>query len=283
MLLRKAGIERGRHEASILLAGALGETKERLYGRLTDPLLAETAVQYESLLRRRSDGLPVAYLLGQKEFFGRTFLTDPRALIPRPDTEILVEQALKLTEQRLAGEPLLIHDCCTGTGCVAISIAAELTERGYHNLLVSGSDQSPSAVELAKENGERLLPGTVSFFEADLLSEAGGENLGPFDIITANPPYLTPQETDDALSHGWGEPKMALDGGAEGLDLIDRLISSAMASLRKNGYILIEAADHQAVAIRALLLSAGFAAIETARDLAGKERVTLGRYDSDNR
>lgn len=267
-------LERRTHESALLLASAAGLTKEKLFARLTDEAPDDAHSRYRSWIEKRAGGRPVAYLLGEKEFYGRSFLTDPRALIPRPDTELLVEAALAVAEDaqsKTPGDaPLRIHDCCTGTGCVAITLALELPSAE-----LSASDISAQAIELARENGSRLAPGSVGFSVADLLSGIEAESL---DIITANPPYLSTEETRDVLSQGWGEPAIALDGGVSGLDIIGRLIDEAMVSLRRNGYILIEAADHQAAGIRTTLRRSGFRDIETVRDLAGRQRVTVGRY-----
>ena len=277
-------VARPAHEAAILLGEATGLSKERLYARLTEEVEPAGAIHYEELVSRRSAGLPVAYLLGEKEFYGRSFRSDPRALIPRPETEILVDRALEIARRLLKDEGrrerVSIHDCCTGSGCIAITIAAELAEDGYDAFEVTASDISPEAVDLARENGERLAPGLVSFRQADLLE---GVAPGSQAIITANPPYLSSRESSEALGRGWGEPRLALDGGAEGFDLLPRIVREALASLRQNGYILVEAAASQAAGIRSLMREAGFVEIETAEDLAGRERVTIGKYDRDHR
>lgn len=277
-------VERPAHEAALLLGEAAGLSKEGLYARFTEELHPAAEERFEELIGRRARGLPIAYLLGKKEFYGREFLTDPRALIPRPETELLVDRALELArrmlDSRKIGEPVRIHDCCTGTGCIPITIAAQLAEAGYKSFEVSASDLSEEALQLAGENGKRLAPGLVTFRRRDLLSGIEPESI---DIVTANPPYLSSEETDLALRKGWGEPRIALDGGREGFDLLPRLIREALASLRQNGYILVEAASSQAVGIRALMREAGFAEIETAEDLAGRERVTIGKYDPNDR
>ncbi|MFW6215657.1 MAG: peptide chain release factor N(5)-glutamine methyltransferase [Alkalispirochaetaceae bacterium] len=270
-----AALQRPTHEASLLLAGACGWSKEKLFAAITDSPSEEAEKRFRGWVALRAAGRPAAYLLGEKEFYGRTFRCDPRALIPRPDTETVVEHALELARRRdPAGKGLRIHDCCTGTGCIAITLALELKEAE-----VTASDISLEALELAKENCERLAPGRVAFFASDLLETVPRT---PVDILTANPPYLTREETESVLAEGWGEPSIALDGGESGVDLIDRLIEEAMESLNKNGYILIEAADHQAEDIRHLLRLRGYREIETFTDLAGLERLTVGRYGSDH-
>ena len=280
----KTDIERPSHEAALLLAAAAGLTKEHLYSRYTDDLPPAANARFEEYLSSRATGTPVAYILGRKEFYGRTFLTDPRALIPRPDTEILVDRALEIIRKEIGDaarcEPYRVHDCCTGTGCIAISLAAELAEARLGPVDVTASDISPAALELARKNGDRLAPGLVRFHESDLLEDA---KTGSFDLITANPPYLTSEETGEALTQGWGEPALALDGGPEGFDLLPRLLNEALASLRQNGYILVEAASSQAAGIRSLMREAGFVEIETAEDLAGRERVTIGKHDPEHR
>ncbi len=326
-------------DASLLLAAALGTDRSRLLAMGNDYVGEAPLEGYRSHLASRSQGLPLAYIVGHKEFWGRRFAVDPRVLVPRPDTETLVEAALaigdamvrergehggqirkefttesteeeKIVERRggglhisnpnpnpnspfpssssvpsvvgspcLRGEssngssPLRVHDSCCGSGCVAISVAAD--RPGWQ---VSGSDLSEGALEVARGNAASLIApgrpgGAVVFSCSDLLSSVGG----PFDLVLANPPYVGSAQTDALLALGWSEPRMALDGGSDGLDLVRRLVDEAARIVAPGGALLVEADGDQAEAIAGLFLSSGFVDIETRRDLGGKARVTVGR------
>jgi release factor glutamine methyltransferase len=168
---------------------------------------------------------------------------------------------------------LRVHDSCCGSGCVAISVAAD--RPGWQ---VSGSDLSEGALEVARGNAAALLApgrpgGAVVFLRSDLLAMAGG----PFDLVLANPPYVSSAQTDALLGLGWSEPRMALDGGADGLDFVRRLVGEACDSVAPGGALLVEADGEQAEAVAGLFRAAGFVDIETRRDLGGKARVTTGR------
>lgn len=319
-------------DASLLLAACLGTTRTRLLAdqgrelgeagaaapRGAAPAVADQAPaapgaapspldRYRSLVARRAAGEPVAYLLGVKEFYGREFLVDPRVLIPRPDTELLVEAALAagdeiLAERAAAGgagsgaslpgagveaaprsaagaplpaeaKPLRVHEVCVGSGAVAVSLACERPA-----WRVSASDLSEEALAVARANAAALVDtarpgGPLGLCRADLLE--GLE--GPFDLVLANPPYVPSLETDALLAKGWGEPRMALDGGADGLDLVRRLVPAAFAVLAPGGRLLLEADPGQAAEIADLLGSAGFDRLTCLEDLAGLARVSGGR------
>jgi len=251
-------------EALLLLGKVLKTTKEKLMASGPDPLSTEDFSRFQQLLLRRIQGEPVSYILGEREFFGLMLKTDHRALDPRPDTEILVEAGLTLMKENTGR----ILDLCTGTGCIALAVKSQKPEWE-----VWGSDLSPEALELARENGE-ALDLQVKFHQSDLLNDIPG----PFDLILTNPPYLTPEETAQRSQQGWVEPPMALDGkGEDGLELIRKIIKQAIVTLSTKGYLLIEAAPWQSPAIQELLKEAGFTAIQCWQDLSGQTRVTGGR------
>jgi len=271
-----AGSETPFLDASLILAETLSIERARLLACGNDEGDGRAAAEYRSKIARRAQGLPVAYILGYKEFYGRRFAVDPRVLVPRPDTETLVETALRLGDDMIGEkkEPSLrVYDVCTGSGCVAISIAAERPE-----WKVAASDISPEAVDLARMNAETVLDpkrsgGPLEFVVDDLLTSAGGG----WDIIVSNPPYVESSETDRLLSLGWSEPRLALDGGPDGLDLIRRLIVQAADRLAPVGALAVEADTAQADAVADLYRASRFSDVRIVRDLAGRPRVTTGR------
>jgi release factor glutamine methyltransferase len=227
---------------------------------------------FERLWTRRLSGEGVAYLLKRREFFGRDFIVDARVLSPRPDTEVLVAVALELGDslERAGGKAgLRVHDLCTGSGAVALSLAAERPSWS-----LSASDLSAAALEVAEANSLAILGRRIALSRADLLEGLAG----PFDIITANPPYVPSLEAAALLSEGWGEPLLALDGGADGLDLVRRIAAQAPAVLVSGGFLLLEIDALQAAKTRSILENEGFGSIGIHRDLAGLERVVSARF-----
>lgn len=257
-------------DACLILAHCMGISRERLLSRFPETI-DEIPPSFEAAWNRRVSGESIAYIVGVKEFFGREFIVDRRVLVPRPDTEILVAAALEcgdaLASKRLGGR-LRVHDVCTGSGAVAISIAAERPDWS-----VSASDISPAALELARLNAGRLLDKAMPMGLADLLEGVEGH----FDMITANPPYVPTSETAALLAQGWQEPALALDGGPDGLAIIPRLIRQAGASLVPKGILLIEADALQSKSVRAMFLEEGFCDCRVWKDLAGLERITGAR------
>jgi release factor glutamine methyltransferase len=220
--------------------------------------------------------------MGYKEFWGRRFIVDDRVLVPRPDTETLVEASLRLAASLGGDRALRVHEACCGSGCVAVSLAADKPR-----WIVSASDISEGALEVARANAAALLEhdrpgGPLLFSKSDLLSSVfppGDDGIArvPFDIVLANPPYVSSQETDELLSRGWSEPRLALDGGPDGLDLLRRLVPEAERAIVPGGVLLVEADISQAEAVAQLFRASRFIDVEAVRDLAGKPRVTSGR------
>lgn len=285
--LRKLGIETPYLDATLLLSTALSTSREDLFARLPDSVDAGAIERFHAMIARRASGEPVSYIRGFKEFYGREFRVDPRVLVPRPDTEVLVEVALQILDDLVGGdadgraprdpafqanapraEPIRVHDACTGSGAVAISIKAERP-----TVEVSVSDVSDAALAVCYENCILQLGSPLPSRRSDLLSEVAGR----FHLIVSNPPYLTSAETDAMKATGWPEPALALDGGADGLDLIRSLAAQAVEHLVGNGYLCIEAADPQGPTVCDILSSNGFVDVSNRYDLAGRRRVTVGR------
>lgn len=248
-------------DASLVLAHCLGLRRDELLARLPETL-PSMPPGFDALWQRRISGEPIAYLLGKKEFFGRDFFVDSRVLVPRPDTEVLVAAALETGDS--LNFPPSIHDVCTGSGAVAVSIAAERP-----SWMVSASDISRDALQVAARNIAAHAPEKVRLLEADLLSGISP----PVDIIVANPPYVPSRETSELLSLGWGEPRIALDGGVDGLDFIRLLSLQAKSVLKPGGYVLIEMDPSQIALARGIFCTEGYVGPRIWKDLAGLERV----------
>ncbi len=267
---KRRGNKSARLDAELLLGEALGLDRIKLIVEAERPLADSELGRYRELIKRRRVGEPIAYILGRREFFALPLVVDKRVLIPRPDTEILVESALNGTHaQHLYGRML---DLCTGSGCVAIAFAkARPTWR------VTAVDVSPDAASVARENVRRAgVVHNLAVLEGDLFSPlpAGAR----FELITANPPYIPSGEIAglDADVRDF-EPRLALDGGADGLDITRRIIAEAPRYLSPCGLLALEGGFDQAPAVAELLAAAGYTDITRAKDLAGVERVVTGR------
>lgn len=254
-------------EVEVLLMHALGVDRPRLYQRLDDPLTGDDTAAFASLLARRRSHEPLAYITGHREFFDLDFEVTPAALIPRSETETLVELAISFARERLADRPVTIADIGTGSGIIAISLATSLPSAH-----VIATDVSPDALALAHGNAERYaVSDRIDFREGDLLA--------PIDalvqIIAANLPYVTTEQWQtsppEIRDH---EPRIALDGGTDGLDVIRRLVAAAPTHLADNGALFCEIGDWQGEAARDLAAKKfPEARIDIALDLAGHDRV----------
>lgn len=234
-------------------------------------------------LALRTQGLPVAYITGSKEFWGLPFTVTPDVLIPKPDTEILVQRALELLKYPSYAFSPCILDVCTGSGCIAISIAHSIA-----SAQVCGTDISPNALAVARMNSSNLLCKSgkreIVLLEGNLrlglprLSDVFQAESGrEWDMIVSNPPYVPTGLALELLEDGRKEPLLALDGGADGLDLIRDLISNAFPRLHTGGYMLIETGEYNAQDAAEYVRSAGFIDIVIHTDLEGQDRVVEGK------
>jgi release factor glutamine methyltransferase len=271
-LFRQRGYETPYLDAVVLLSSCMGIDKAHLLASYGEELSPEAEFCFQEAVHRRLSGLPVSYILRRKEFYGLSFYVDERVLVPRPETELLVETALRILRE----DPSItrVHDACTGSGCIPIALSDQVQKTiPGRTLELSASDLSEDALEVFRINCLRILGYVLPHIQSDLL-----ENVeGPFDMITTNPPYVCREEVDRMISSGWPEPRLALDGGEDGLGVIVPLATQALERLRENGYLLVEGSDPQAEAIQASLNSLGYESIEVLRDLSGKRRVTVGR------
>lgn len=254
-----------RLDAEWLLAAALGKPASYLRTWPEREVPAEVAARFAADLARRRAGEPVAYILGRQGFWSLDLEVAPATLIPRPDTELLVETALALLPARDAA----VLDLGTGTGAIALALAAE---RPAWRL--TGVDRVAEAVELAERNRRRLGLGNAAFLQSDWFSALDGRR---FELIASNPPYIAADDPHLVLGDLRFEPASALVAGADGLDDIRRIVAAAPDHLAAGGWLLLEHGFEQAAAVRALLAAGGFVEVHSRRDLGGHERISLGR------
>lgn len=259
----RAGIAGARLEAQVLLAHALRCDRVTLYTSFDKPLGEGELAAYRELIRRRLDGEPVAYLVGEREFWSRPFAVSDKVLVPRPDTETLVEVVLDRAGSLPEGA---VADIGCGSGVVAVTLALEL---GRH---VIATDVSEDACAVTRKNAERL-GADVDVRRGDLLAPLAGE--APLAALVSNPPYVASGDIDGLEAEVRREPRLALDGGGDGLDVIRRLVAGAAEHLSPGGLAALEHGFDQGAAVRRLIDDAGgFAPAATASDLGGRERVT---------
>lgn len=255
-----------RLDAELLLAAALGKSRSYLRTWPEHEPSAEQLAAFASMLERRGGGEPVAYILGHQGFWSLDLEVAPHTLIPRPDTELLVETALQLAP----ATPLRALDLGTGTGAIALALASE---RGGWK--VTGVDRIAEAVELAERNRQRLKLSNAEFRLSSWFDALAGER---FDLIVSNPPYIAAADRHLAEGDVRFEPMSALVAGADGLDDIRQIIREAPQHLQAGGWLLLEHGYDQAEAVHALLGATGFAAVESRRDLGGHQRISLGQW-----
>lgn len=260
--------EDGRREAELLLAAALGHDRAWLRAHDDASPAIDAAARYRDWLRRRAGGEPVAYLLGVREFWSLPLAVSSAVLIPRPETERLVELALmRLPLDR----PCRVADLGTGSGAIALAIAHE-----RHRASIVATDASADALAVARANAERLGFGERVALRAGDWSEALSGEL-PFDAIVSNPPYIAVGDRHVRAGDLRFEPLPALVSGRDGLDAIRRIVADAGAHLVPDGWLLLEHGFEQGADVRALMAQAGFVDVASDYDLAGHERVTFGR------
>jgi release factor glutamine methyltransferase len=259
------GGEDARADAELLLAHLLSRPRSWLYAHGDEAMAPELALRFAALLQRRAQGEPVAYLVGRREFWSLDLEVTPATLVPRPETELLVELGL---DRLPAGSTGLVIDVGTGSGAIALAVAWERPQAR-----VTAVDASAPALLVAQRNAVRLGLERVRFLRSDWFSAIRDEC---FDLVLANPPYLA--EDDPHLREGSlpFEPASALASGRDGLDALRTICAEAPARLRPGGWLLFEHGLEQGAPSRALLQSAGFEQVHTWRDLEGRERVSGG-------
>ncbi len=262
-LLAAAGLP--APEARALLAQVLGLRRETVLAHPERAVAPQMQARFEQLAARRRAGEPLAYLLGRREFYGREFEVGPAVLIPRPETELLVELAL----EAVAGKATpCVLDLGTGSGCIGITLALERLQTR-----VTAVDVSAAALALAHANAQRL-GARVAFCAGDWYAPLAGRR---FDVIVANPPYVAAGDPHLAQGDLRYEPPQALTDAADGLACLRRIVSGAPAHLVASGWLGVEHGCDQAEAVRELFAAAGFQQVATVRDATGLDRATHGR------
>ena len=293
--LAAAGVDNPSLDASLLLAETLNTSRPSLIAAASNPVDETSLTAFRALVKRRLAGECVAYILGRKEFYGLEFLVGPSVLVPRPDTEILVEAAVKELGMRNDELGIRVLDLCTGSGAVAVALKHSMPE-----LEVWATDISAEALEVAQANAARLLPeGAIHFcqgnlfecflpfFRAETQRRKGAEEKNDtirmnasFHLIVSNPPYIPSTEIGGLSPEVRNEPVLALDGGSDGMDLIRSIISQSPEFLCSNGILLLEADPRQMDSIALLLEKKGFANVQNYRDLSGVNRAISGMYST---
>jgi release factor glutamine methyltransferase len=264
-----------RLDAEVLLSHVLGESRTRLYSLAFRTLSDGDWDRFHAYLERRREGVPVAYLIGWKEFYSRRFVVTPDVLIPRPETELLVEHSLRLLAEAGLTRPRVL-EIGTGSGCIAISLAME-----NHLAVLRATDISGAALEVAAENvASHHLERRVKLLEGNLFEALQG-NPRRFDLIVSNPPYVGvdggPRPEEGVVRN---EPFAALFAGSDGLDVIRPLVVQAPHWLNPGGYLIMEMAPFQVEGVEARMVEQGFHDTRIVADLSGLPRVLMGRWEA---
>jgi release factor glutamine methyltransferase len=270
--LREAGVPEARFEAELLLRHALGCSREALFAHLHEPAAAEAVGHYFQLLERRRGRVPIQHILGTQEFYGLSFRVTPSVLIPRPETEGVVDEALAELS-RGPTRPPRIADIGCGSGCIAIAIACERPDASLFAI-----DASPAALAVARENAAAHgVADRIAFLHGDLLDPLR-ERGDKLDLVVTNPPYVVDSEiptlAPEVQSH---EPRMALAGGADGLTAITRILEGVAEVLDPGGVVVMEIGKDQDEPVARRVRSAGLDLLRIAPDLAGIPRVVVAR------
>ena len=280
-------------DVEVLMQWILKKDRSYILFHRDEKLSEEQESQLKKSISLRKTGLPIAYITGHKEFYGIDFMVSPDVLIPKPDTEVLVENSIEIIKclQDKSDHTLNILDMCTGSGCVAISIIKTLKDLhspGESNLKFTLADISNKALDIARENARRILdPETLSkvtFVSTNLFKNLKDKS---FDLIVSNPPYVPCDQTTELLKDGRNEPRLALDGDIDiegnpsgtkdGLEIIRNLVSQAKSHLTENGMLILETGEYNAMETACLMKKIGFRDVKTYVDLEGDLRNVSGK------
>lgn len=270
--LELSGVPDADLDAWYLLEFVTGISKARYYGNPEAGMEEEEVLRYRDVIRQRAKRIPLQHITGEQEFMGFSFRVNEHVLIPRQDTETLVEEALGVLKPKME-----ILDLCTGSGCILLSLLKLGEKQGIAGLKGTGADISREALKVAEENGRRLgIPGDqLAWVRGDLFEKLEG----PFDLLVSNPPYIPSGELsglqEEVRLH---DPALALDGHEDGLYFYRRIAAEAGKYLRDGAFLMLEIGWDQGEAVRGLLEAAGYREVEVKKDLSGNDRVVRGRY-----
>lgn len=270
--LELSGVPDADLDAWYLLEFVTGISKARYYGNPEAGMEEEEVLRYRDVIRQRAERIPLQHITGEQEFMGFSFQVNEHVLIPRQDTETLVEEALGVLKPKME-----ILDLCTGSGCILLSLLKLGEKQGIAGLKGTGADISREALKVAEENGRRLeIPGDqLAWVRGDLFEKLEG----PFDLLVSNPPYIPSGELsglqEEVRLH---DPALALDGHEDGLYFYRRIAAEAGKYLRDGAFLMLEIGWDQGEAVRGLLEAAGYREVEVKKDLSGNDRVVRGRY-----
>ena len=270
--LELSGVPDADLDAWYLLEFVTGISKARYYGNPEAGMEEEEVLRYRDVIRQRAERIPLQHITGEQEFMGFSFQVNEHVLIPRQDTETLVEEALGVLKPKME-----ILDLCTGSGCILLSLLKLGEKQGIAGLKGTGADISREALKVAEENGRRLeIPGDqLAWVRGDLFEKLEG----PFDLLVSNPPYIPSGELsglqEEVRLH---DPALALDGHEDGLYFYRRIAAEAGKYLRDGAFLMLEIGWDQGEAVRGLLEAAGYQEVEVKKDLSGNDRVVRGRY-----
>ncbi|ADO78099.1 peptide chain release factor N(5)-glutamine methyltransferase [Halanaerobium praevalens] len=270
--LAAQGIKSSRLDAEVLMADLLDMERINLYVKYDYPLKSREIDKYREMIKKRAQRIPVAYIIQKKEFMSLEFKVEPGVLIPRPDTENLVEKVIKYCRQQGLKTPQII-DVCTGSGAIAVSLAHYLQKAK-----VVGTDISNSALKIARQNMKKHdLTERMSILKSDLLKEFIKREIKGIDILVSNPPYITEAEMETLAPEVKKEPKKALVAGKDGLDFYRRLIPEAEKVLKNGGKLFLEIGYQQAAAVREIF-GANWSEIEVEKDYSENDRIVSALF-----
>lgn len=268
-LLKKSNIENAIQISKIVLANFLKRNKEYILMNENEILLDEVYNKYIEGIDKISNGIPMQYITNVQEFMGMDFFVDENVLIPQPDTEILVEEVLSIIGKK---ENLCILDICTGSGAIAVSIA-----KNTNNCIVYAVDISKNAIEVAKKNAiKNGVNEKITFVNSNMFEKVDSNK--KFDIIVSNPPYIKTEVIEELNKDVRQEPKLALDGGEDGLKFYRAITENAYKYLNNDGYLCLEIGENQKEEVMELLKSNNYQDIYCKKDLAGNDRVIIAKY-----
>jgi release factor glutamine methyltransferase len=267
--LQKHGVDEARLNMEHLLAHALGCRRLDLYLRFEESLPEDTLASLRDLIRRRAEGIPLQHLLGTVDFLGHELISDHRALIPRPETEYLVDWLIRQVAASHLPRPTALLDMATGSGCIGLTLAS-----AWKDARAQLTDISEDALDLARLNASRLGLGHVQLTRSDLFEKVTAR----FDLIVTNLPYIPSAEIPSLSREVRRDPVSALDGGPDGMDIIRRFLKDAPAHLLPGGMVVLEVGHDQGQAVADIASQHGFSGLRLLADLAGIERFVIGTH-----